>query len=113
MDIPPCPTCKGPRELRRIPCPDGKEGCAVKHSRAHCPKCALVLAFLEVHEWLASQGRRRFTAGDNAPPDVLAQATTLVREHRATLGVPIVGLWLTAADYNAALDWGDAGNAEP
>lgn len=67
---------------------------------------------MDIREWLAAQGRDRFIAGDNLPPDVRAAAEALVREHRLALGLSVAGYGpTTAAAINNALDWKAAADA--
>lgn len=63
---------------------------------------------MNIREFLAGQGRTRFAVGDVPPPQVKAEMDTLVREHRTALGLPVVGFFPAAADYNKALDWKEA-----
>ena len=62
----------------------------------------------EILAWLATLGRNRVYAGDHPPAHVFPLLAELVREHRATLGLTVVGHVLTSADINAALDWKEA-----
>jgi len=37
-----CPNCGGGMQLRAIPCPDGRQGCAVLHSGWVCSNCGKI-----------------------------------------------------------------------
>lgn len=55
--------------------------------------------------WLATQHRDRFIAGDAPPLQVTVEMHALACEYRRAMGFPVIGVRLTADDYNKALDW--------
>ena len=65
---------------------------------------------MTVREFLAAQGRTQILVGDMLPPDAKAELEALVRDHRTTLGLHVIGYGpVTARDANAALDWDEQG----
>jgi hypothetical protein len=43
-EMPPCPECRQPMTMERIPCPDARTGCNVLHKAPRCLPC-------EQHRW--------------------------------------------------------------